>query len=316
MKECLICRNDESEIRQEDYGQRNIVYCPNCGDYVINKLTMSQCDYKRREDRAKISHWIRLHQAETPVELTKEKIEYIIKNFTLPSPREQADNMLIWMGENYPKPNDTVNSELNKLVASIGAYDYEGVKYVLDFLNEQGMFVYFEAKFMTKDRVFHCVMSFRGWDRYYELQRSNKDSRLAFMAMKFGEEPLTTIYSNIMKDAVNKTGFDLRKLDEEKKAGLIDDKLRVEIRRSKFLIADLTHDNNGAYWEAGFAEGLGMPVIYVCEEEKFKTIKTHFDTNHHLTVCWRNDKEGLEKFADELKATIRATFPGEAKMGD
>ncbi len=59
-----------------------------------------------------------------------------------------------------------------------------------------------------------------------------------------------------------------------------------------------------------------MPVIYICEEEKFKTKLTHFDTNHHLTVQWKDDPESLKKFAEELKATIRATFPAEAKMED
>jgi nucleoside 2-deoxyribosyltransferase len=97
---------------------------------------------------------------------------------------------------------------------------------------------------------------------------------------------------------------------------LIDDKLRVEIRRSKFILADLTDENRGSYWEAGFAEGLGIHVIYLCEEEKFKREKPHFDINHHLTVIWKNDEAGLKKFADELKATIRATFPAEAKMED
>ena len=67
----------------------------------------------------------------------------------------------------------------------------------------------------------------------------------------------------MIKDSIRKTGFEIRKLDDVKRVGLIDDKLRVEIRRSRFLIANLTHDNNGAYWEAGYAEGLGIPVIYM-----------------------------------------------------
>jgi nucleoside 2-deoxyribosyltransferase len=32
----------------------------------------------------------------------------------------------------------------------------------------------------------------------------------------------------------------------------------------------LTNSNNRAYFEAGFAEGLGKPVIYICEEETYK----------------------------------------------
>jgi len=105
-----------------------------------------------------------------------------------------------------------------------------------------------------------------------------------------------------------------RRLDDIPKAGLIDDRLRNEIRTSRFLISDLTHENAGTYWEAGYAEGLGKPVIYTCEESKFESQKTHFDTNHHLTVIWNKDhpKEVVEK----LKATIRATLPDEAKLTD
>ena len=75
-------------------------------------------------------------------------------------------------------------------------------------------------------------------------------------------------------------------LVQRAKAGSIDERLRVEIRRSRFLIADLTDRNAGAYWEAGFAEGLGKPVIYTCEKSVFEEEKTHFDTNHMHTVLW------------------------------
>jgi nucleoside 2-deoxyribosyltransferase len=48
------------------------------------------------------------------------------------------------------------------------------------------------------------------------------------------------------------------------------------------VAADLSDDNAGAYWEAGFAEGLGKPVIYICREG----VNTHFDTDHRRTVRW------------------------------
>ncbi len=91
--------------------------------------------------------------------------------------------------------------------------------------------------------------------------------------------------------------------------------MRVEIKRARFLIADLTHANNGAYWEAGYAEGLGKTVIYTCEQQVFddRAQGTHFDTNHHLTVKW--NPENPDMAVESLKATIRATFP-EAKQED
>lgn len=107
----------------------------------------------------------------------------------------------------------------------------------------------------------------------------------------------------------------MKRLNENQPAGLIDDHLRVEIKRARFLIADLTHANNGAYWEAGYAEGLGKTVIYTCEQQVFddRAQGTHFDTNHHLTVKW--NPENPDMAVESLKATIRATFP-EAKQED
>jgi len=82
------------------------------------------------------------------------------------------------------------------------------------------------------------------------------------------------------------------------------------------LISDLTHRNPGAYWEAGYAEGLGKPVIYTCRKDVFedKRAGPHFDTNHHLTVIW--DLAGLDAAMSKLKDTIRATLPDVAVLSD
>ena len=133
----------------------------------------------------------------------------------------------------------------------------------------------------------------------------------SFMAMKFGDAVLDTLVDAHLRPAVAMTGFKLKRLDDEPRAGLIDDRLRVEIRACRFLIADLSHANKGAYWEAGYAEGLGKPVIYTCDKTVFEDPKNpdkpHFDTNHHLTIVW--DREKPQEAAENLKATIRATFP-------
>ena len=160
----------------------------------------------------------------------------------------------------------------------------------------------------------HVTLSFEGWDHYEQLRGGGSSYRKAFMAMKFGDSMLNQIVKKVFRPCVKQTGFDLVRLDDVPRAGLIDDRLRVEIQASDCIIADLTHDNLGAYWEAGYAEGLGEPVIYTCEKEKFEIGKTHFDTNHHLTIIW--DKDSPESAGQNLKATIRATLPPLARQED
>jgi len=90
----------------------------------------------------------------------------------------------------------------------------------------------------------------------------------------------------------------------------VDAVIEDEIRRCRFLIADLSDDNAGAYWEAGFAEGLGKPVIYICSAKKVDAV--HFDANHRHMIKW--DLDTLPQTAIRLKAVIRNTLLGEAKQ--
>jgi hypothetical protein len=64
--------------------------------------------------------------------------------------------------------------------------------------------------------------------------------------MEFGHEELDRIVNDYLKPAVARTGFELRVLTDRQPAGLIDDQLRVALRTSRFVIADLTHGNKGA----------------------------------------------------------------------
>ncbi len=134
------------------------------------------------------------------------------------------------------------------------------------------------------------------------------------MAMQYGDGLVDRVFKDCFRPAVQATGLRLRRLDENPQAGLIDNRLRLEIRDSVMLIADLTNNNLGAYWEAGYAEGLGRPVLYTCREEFFcKTGEfadlggAHFDTNHCLTILWKAD--ALEHAAEQLKNAIRLTLP-------
>jgi hypothetical protein len=88
----------------------------------------------------------------------------------------------------------------------------------------------------------------------------------------------------------------------------------------KVLVCDVTHTNLGAYWEAGFAEGIGRPVIFTCREDVLKDPKhechPHFDTNHMKTIPWSLDPSTAAKAAEELTVTLRATLPNDAKLKD
>jgi len=124
--------------------------------------------------------------------------------------------------------------------------------------------------------------------------------------MKFNDLELDLFVDNVVKPAIREAGYDLVDMRDVARAGVIDNIMRAQIADSAFVIVDLTHDNSGAYWEAGYAEGLGKPVIYICEKTKFEEASTHFDTNHCTTVPWSSDDP--DGFHRELIATLRRSL--------
>lgn len=318
-EKCPICTED---LKDSEPGESYI--CPRCGRFMMSDHTKAllpmfltdRGDGQDTEEKiAIVSHAIRRlpeQKGKYWRVIDDQWIEAILKN-PLPKLTEQADNLIIWFAENVSAGEQVYTKSLTHQ-SIIGSKSEKEFGLVLKYLFGRGLLEGSLSKEIGTHGEGHTKLSFTGWQYYEELRKGAIKSKKAFMAMEYNDSELDKVVDDCFRPAVVATGFELSKLDDEPRAGLIDDRLRVEIRNSRFLISDLTHENSGAYWEAGYAEGLGKPVIYTCKKEVFENNKPHFDTNHHLTVIWNT--ANLQEAANELKATIRATLPDEAKLDD
>ena len=149
-------------------------------------------------------------------------------------------------------------------------------------------------------------LTLEGWEEYERQKHGSFSGNQGFLAMQYNDLALEEFVQEVVKPAVEHIGYGLVDMRDVARAGVIDNIMRVQIRDSAFVIADLTHANPGAYWEAGYAEGLGKPVIYICEKAKFEKDSTHFDTNHCTTIPWtKGDSAG---FREKLIATLRRSL--------
>lgn len=315
---CPICNGTLLEQPSNAGGKDAMQFsCPRCGRFVLTgtvTATMPHTLASIPDAAAKLSHALRRAQEVNPeASFSTSTIDEVLLR-PLPRPQEQADLLVRWLAINLPGPGELVDLSSETHAGIIGAKSDSGFALVLDHLFSAGLLIGHQSKTIGVQGLAKATLSFKGWAYYEKLAKGSIAYRKAFMAMKFGDPVLERVLREFFKPAAKLAGFDLFKLDDVPKAGLIDDRLRVEIQSSDFLLADLTHDNLGAYWEAGYAEGLGKPVIYTCERSKFEATKTHFDTNHHLTIVW--DPESPSDAAEDLKATIRATLPQLAKQFD
>lgn len=271
--------------------------------------------YLQQKDAAtKLAHVARkASDTGTPLLLTSYVAEAVMEN-PLPRPREQADLLVQWLALHSPAPGESVAITFEDHGAVVGAKSHAGLSMLIEHLKKVQLVAGSSGKFMSGEVFANLHLTFEGWEQYENLRTGAASYRKAFMAMKFGDEQLNLILDAVFRPSAKRAGFDLFKLDDKPRAGLIDDRMRVEIRAADFVIADLSHDNLGAYWEAGYAEGLGKPVIYTCEKSKFEASRTHFDTNHHLTIVWCPNEAAVA--GEQLVQTIRATLPHLANLVD
>jgi hypothetical protein len=297
--------------------------CARCGSFFLTRTAEANLKtiLRGKEGRAieaSLSFRIRRMQSQEggaiPT-ISSTFVDTVAADPSLPNPAEQADNLILWLGETLGnQTGGQVDIEYNRDRSRVGGINDYSVWFLVDQLKAKGLVdgdvqAEHAGAFLTLD----------GWSRFEELKRGRADSNRAFMAMQFGDPILNRVFADYFKPAAALAGFDLQRIDESPEAGSIPNRMRLEILRARFIVADLSHNNRGAYWEAGYAEGLGKPVIYTCEETFFKDKErgTHFDVTQQHHVLWnaKND-ETLAQAARDLTLCIRVTLPGEALLED
>lgn len=321
---CPVCTNATCIKKPVEHRSDGILFncCPRCGSFVLHGAALNYLQQQivaNRIDRSVLSHHLQRGQRPdgSPVELFEDDLNAYIDDHSLPSPQEQLNNLILLIGKAQPDPASYAEFTIEKIAACIGvAIDTKqtnepNFSWLWSQILKQELF---ERLPKQGGGMFPLRLTMSGWELFEKLRHKTEDSYTAFMAMAFNQQDIAQMLTGHFKPAVARAGFELKPLNEDQPAGLIDNQIRAAIRSAAFVVADLTHANNGAYFEAGFAEGLGVPVLYTCQEDVFNEKKTHFDTNHMLTIPWNLDRP--DDAAKKLTATIRATLPTKAKRFD
>ncbi len=144
-----------------------------------------------------------------------------------------------------------------------------------------------------------------GWAYLETLRQIRPESRQGFVAMWFDKETIP-LWREAIELAVKEAGYNAFRIDLKPHVNRIDDEIIAEIKRSRFLIADLTGHRGGVYYEAGFAQGLGLPVFWTCREDDFNRI--HFDTRQFNCIKWCDDEDGREQLKKDLRWRIESVL--------
>ncbi|MDX6623517.1 MAG: hypothetical protein QOE75_1449 [Solirubrobacterales bacterium] len=108
------------------------------------------------------------------------------------------------------------------------------------------------------------------------------------------------------------------RIDKESPIGELVARIKDEIRRAGFIVADLTDERPSCYFEAGYAEALDKPVIYLASKESVmnpqQETKIHFDI--HQNVRFFSNHDELTSKLKEAVERNRTRLFGEAGEPD
>ena len=208
-----------------------------------------------------------------------------------------------------------------ELIAFSESIDYHELNFLLDYLKERKWIkivdvqdnysntktiqMYENGGSGYKTNTKSCQLTFEGYARLAEIQETKTDSSRGFMAMWF-DQSMDKIWQEGFEPGIRRAGYEPIRIDQKEHVNKIDDEIIAEIRRAKFVVADFTQGETGArggvYYEAGFAHGLDIPVIFTCQKDWLK--KIHFDIRQYNCITWERDD--LKKLQEDLANRITA----------
>lgn len=154
-----------------------------------------------------------------------------------------------------------------------------------------------------------------GWKRVDDLQIDIKNNKNVFVSMAFNNGTKKT--REALREGIIKAGYSPEFIDEIIHNKQIVPEMFRLIRESRFLILEITDPNYGAYYEAGYALGLGKEVIICCKAEVFskqyeteeekryqKYLKPHFDIAQKQILVWEDYNDLTKKLTEWIKAIV------------
>ena len=194
------------------------------------------------------------------------------------------------------RPVDDFNSDYNLELQ---------IDYVSDFLENNG--------YVICRGSYQYQLTPKALERIYALRKEQSNNKNVFVSMAFNDGTKQT--REAIRNAIIKSGFSPEFIDEIIHNKQIVPEMFRLIRECKFLILEISDPNYGAYYEAGYAMGLGKEVIICCKEEIFKKeyvteeekkyakyLKPHFDIVQKQILVWKDKDDLIKKLSEWIKA--------------
>lgn len=303
---CPICNRPGSAF-SDPYATQAI--CVRCGTFTIDRKArylINDLWQPAPEQRVCMSGWLREHHGAA---IEGELGANVLMKVRKPTVHERAQRLLFAMVDRWKVVGETIELRLQQeddndhwIGITYSASASEVVYLLRQYLIEE-----LKAVKSVRDSATLGVSSGYLTPHAHALveqwRATSPDNAEGFCAMWYdkGVEPA---WREAIQGAIAAAGYDPVRLDESQYTGKVDDEILAAIRRCKFVVADLTGERGGVYFEAGFALGLHKIVFWTVRESDLD--KVHFDNRQYNFIVWKPDS--LPEFKRKLHLRIEAVM--------
>ena len=281
--QCSVCKLSDSAVtgHPPSLGDDGKLVCPRCGTYLI--AFRAAAVLEQRPPDYRLSAWLRSRAGGDTLPLvTLDTLEF---STTLPKYTvTERQNIFL-------RAIESKTTLAGSSVHIVQEYDF-----TLAYCSSAQELNFIIRSLMARDLLslgtysdpkdsFSIELSItpRGWQHLDEHAKPVLFSNQGFVAMAFAEE-MRPAWIDGIAPALKESGYKPYRVDAQPHTDRIDVKIMAEIKNSRFLVADVTRQRPGVYFEAGYALGLGLPVFWTVREDDKDNI--HFDTRQYNHIVW------------------------------
>jgi hypothetical protein len=297
--QCYFCSRTLAKTKTETNTHERYE-CDCCGVVELERSLAYYIATLAPESKRKLAYYFRKHKIykTIPTPLSRINLSSFLLSIKLPiSVNDKINELLLFLDKSttYAGEEITINYKLD--LNAVYATNANELSFLLKSLVEFNMITISKS---TVDEA-SVVVLFEGWKKIDQLKSTIIPSNRVFVAMDFSEK-MNSLYDNSISIGINNSGYVPFRVDRKEHNNDIVDEIIVAIRQSKFMVADFTNGRNGVYFEAGYAMGIGIPVIWTCSKEQVE--KLHFDTRQYNHITWIDENDLKIKLENRIKATI------------
>lgn len=306
MAKCKLCGSACEQLRATDaLVRKHLIRCPCCGEYVIADDALLDEPEAFVRDRFHLVSAVarrlweggQRFQIDTQLFWDRSEFEARVLSTCPKNTQEKAHLILVYLAEHSSRPGETVMFDTRHCFPLFCCKNEEELLFFVKSLVDLGI-VHREQDVGVRLAL---ILSLDGWRRVEELRGPNAGSTQAVVVTWLDDE-LDAAYAEGIARLQDDTGFSVLRINMKPSDEKIRDRTLAEIRRSRFLIADVTGHRQGVYFEAGFAMGLGLPLIWTCHKDRID--QCHFDPRQFNHVTWETSKDLQERLRDRILTTI------------